>query len=376
MQTHFAPAARADAAELKRSIGRVNSHPVMHSLLDMVGGLIAILNEQRQILAVNTAFLRRVGLDNGNSVIGLRVGETLNCVHADEMPGGCGTSEYCSTCGAAIAMVAALQDAQPQEQRCVVRVRRDGHADDVCFAVRAQRIEHDRERFILIFLRDVTAQEERAALERLFYHDLANITAGIQGIAENISDAPTRMRQRMEEQLAKLCVRLSTEIAVQRALARGTTSGYLARRTPLQVDALLKELGNILDRHPAMYDRSLEFGAQPAVDVIDSDRSLLLRVLLNMLTNALEHTPAGGTVRVWVEGDDSGVTFCVWNEEAIPQDVARRVFQRYFTTKRGEGHGLGAFAMKLLGEEVLGGTVTFDSDASGGTTFRLWLPRR
>jgi signal transduction histidine kinase len=375
MQTHFASAARASACELNRSLGYVNAHPVMHSLLEMVEGLLAILNEQRQILAVNTSFLRRLGLSDAGTVLGVRVGEALKCIHADEMPGGCGTSEYCSTCGAAIAIVTALDELTPQEQRCVVRVKRDGHTGDVCFAVRAQPITYADERFILVFLRDITAQEERAALERLFYHDLANITAGIQGIAENIADAPARMRRRMEEQLAKLCMRLGTEVSVQRALARGKASGYHVRRVRVPIAGLLKELGHILDGHPAMRDRRLEFDQAVGADTVESDRSLLLRVLLNMATNALEHTPAGGVVRMWVEADDDSVTFCVWNEEAIPPGVARRVFQRYFTTKRGEGHGLGAFAMKLLGEAVLGGQVDFDSDAARGTTFRLRLPR-
>jgi signal transduction histidine kinase len=58
----------------------------------------------------------------------------------------------------------------------------------------------------------------------------------------------------------------------------------------------------------------------------------------------------------------------------MPREIAMRVFQRHFTTKQGTGRGLGTYAMKLLGERHLGGTVDFESDAASGTVFRIALP--
>lgn len=52
-----------------------------------------------------------------------------------------------------------------------------------------------------------------------------------------------------------------------------------------------------------------------------------------------------------------------------------RVFQRYFSTKSGDGRGLGTHMMKLVGETLLKGTVSFSSSAEDGTTFRIRLPR-
>jgi K+-sensing histidine kinase KdpD len=375
MDTHFAPAPRADEDTLKLGVGYVNSHPVMSGLLRTAEGVLAILNAQRQILALNDAFLDRLGIKDAQEALGLRPGEALDCVHARQMPAGCGTSEYCSTCGAAIAIVAAVENCDGHAQRCVLTVADGAETRDMCLSVRACSIDYAGSRFIVLFLRDVTLQEERAALERVFYHDVANIAAGLQGIGESINEAPPRMRERLQEQLVKLCARLSAEISVQRSLAKATTSGYTVRPEAVALEELLAELRDVVGQHPSAYGRNVEVAEPLPVAALATDRSLLLRILLNMVTNALEHTPQGGKIRVWVEADADACTFCVQNEEVIPADIARRVFQRYFTTKPGEGHGLGAYAMKLLGEDVLGGRVSFTTDEMNGTTFRFCLPR-
>jgi len=69
------------------------------------------------------------------------------------------------------------------------------------------------------------------------------------------------------------------------------------------------------------------------------------------------------------------VSFHVWNQGEIPEGIALRVFQRYFSTKHGTGRGLGTYSMKLLGERYLGGRVVFTTEAAAGTTFRCNLPR-
>jgi signal transduction histidine kinase len=100
-----------------------------------------------------------------------------------------------------------------------------------------------------------------------------------------------------------------------------------------------------------------------------------MRVLLNMVVNALEAGKAGDEVRIGTEGTKANVTFRVWNRQPIPENVAPRIFQRFFTTKPGDGRGVGTFSMKLLGETLLKGEVSFETSEESGTTFRLTLPR-
>lgn len=66
--------------------------------------------------------------------------------------------------------------------------------------------------------------------------------------------------------------------------------------------------------------------------------------------------------------------FSVWNDGFIQPEVQRRIFQRDFTTKDQPGRGIGTFSMKLLGEDLLGGRVTFTSSVEKGTVFRFFCP--
>jgi signal transduction histidine kinase len=92
-----------------------------------------------------------------------------------------------------------------------------------------------------------------------------------------------------------------------------------------------------------------------------------------MVTNALEATPEGGRVSLSVESQQNSISFCVWNASVIPEDIARRIFQRNFSTKESMGRGFGTYSMKLFGEQVLGGSVQFESTDDAGTTFRFTL---
>ena len=115
METYFAPAERANDIELKKEIEIVSKNPVIDGLMNVVSGFLAVLNKHRQILALNETLLDMIGIGDAGKVLGLRPGEAVRCIHAQEMPGGCVTTEFFSTCGAAIAIVTILGQKKPME---------------------------------------------------------------------------------------------------------------------------------------------------------------------------------------------------------------------------------------------------------------------
>ena len=144
VETWFAPAERSERKELEREMARVSVNPVMDFVLKSVGGLVVILNQRRQIIAVNDVFLHELGVDDPAGVFGLRLGEAIGCVHAEEKPAGCGTTRYCRTCGAAIAMVTSLAENGPVTEVCSAVTRdRDGNHRDLYFQVRAVPFSSD-----------------------------------------------------------------------------------------------------------------------------------------------------------------------------------------------------------------------------------------
>ena len=103
-----------------------------------------------------------------------------------------------------------------------------------------------------------------------------------------------------------------------------------------------------------------------------TDRTLLARILGNMLKNALEAAGADETVTFRCTREGERIDFAIHNRAAIAPAAQLEIFQRSFSTK-GEGRGLGTYSMKVLGE-YLGAEVDFSSSAASGTTFRLRLP--
>jgi len=125
LQTHFAPPEREAGAVLEEEVKSVAGNPLIDGLMFVANGLFAVLNKHRQVLALNESFLQFMGIEDSSKIIGLRPGEYIHCIHSCEMPGGCGTSPYCSTCGAVIAIMSALRSEQPQESICAVTVEKD-----------------------------------------------------------------------------------------------------------------------------------------------------------------------------------------------------------------------------------------------------------
>ncbi len=119
----------------------------------------------------------------------------------------------------------------------------------------------------------------------------------------------------------------------------------------------------------------IELEVAESLPWVETDPALLRRVVVNLVTNALQHVSAGGRVRVSAEPiDERWLRLRVQNDgEPILKEQATRIFEPFFTT-RATGTGLGlAIVRRLVGD--LGGTIALD-DVDGGVSFTLTLPAR
>lgn len=371
MRTHYASPERATPKALDSEIEFVTESPMVSGLLQAVSGLLAVVNEHRQIVALNDTFLKLLGIDNPTEALGLRPGEALQCIHADEEPAGCGTTRFCSTCGAAIAMVSSFERNAPTECVCALTTKRGPTTLDMSLLIRAHPVLIREQRFLILFAQDITRQQHRAALERTFFHDITNMISGLLLCCQMLrEDHPSELA----DLVSMTASRLHQEVEIQRSLAEDGESSYRARWDEVPVARILSDLRLFFANHPAAENKTLLFADTESPRMIYTDISAASRVLTNMILNALEATPSGGEARIWTEREDSAVTFKVWNALAIPADVARRVFQRNFSTNPQAGRGIGTFSMKLFGEKVLGGQVGFSSSEQEGTVFWLRHP--
>ncbi len=370
MQTHFAPAERRHHEELQREIDMVSHNPVVDELLHSVGGVLAVLNEHRQILAVNDLMIEMLGIADGKTLLGLRPGEAVRCINAHQMPGGCGTSEECRNCGAVISILACLTADKTEEGVCVLKTDGGGNGEerDFFFRVRCSPFKFGSNRFIFLFLQDISQHQRLLALERVFFHDVNNIVAGILNTSElmaMLTDESNEDLQRLSQMLGRLSRRLATEISTQRCIQQTKAVGYQPVFDTIPVTAVLQEIRDIFSTHPLSRNKRLVWQDPDKVVIIKTDVSLLIRVLGNMITNALEETVDGDEIRIWTRMEENVIGFHVWNRKPIPPDISKRIFQRNFSTKADMGRGFGTYSMKLFGEGVLGGKVDFSSSKEG-----------
>jgi signal transduction histidine kinase len=118
--------------------------------------------------------------------------------------------------------------------------------------------------------------------------------------------------------------------------------------------------------------------AAERVPLVDADLGLIERVLDNLLDNALQHTPAGGSVRIAVDGDGAGVRVRVSDSGAgIAPEELPHVFERHWrgaaAARRAGAGGLGlAIAQRIVA--LHGGRVVVESELARGSCFSFSLP--
>ncbi|MBI5543573.1 MAG: HAMP domain-containing histidine kinase [Deltaproteobacteria bacterium] len=368
---------REDPAVLHAQVRAVVGSPIVRALLEGVDGGVVVLNARRQIVALSLQRLLSTPEEEAHQAVGKRLGEALECSFARDTPAGCGTADACRYCGALRTILACQSSASATEGDLQISARNGTLPLEL--HLRATPVEVGGYHFTVLAMRDVRDELRRRALEQIFFHDLLNTFTPLATWSRVLRAGPRERMQEAGERVARLVGRVESEIRGQRTLLLAESGTLGLTPEPLGTSDVLRELVAGFDMHPLTVRRTLQLEDSPEIE-IETDRSLLLRVLTNMATNALEATPEGGCVRAWCQGPEAGApwecSFHVHNEGQLPPDVARRVFQRSFSTKAQKGRGLGTYGMKLLGERYLGGQVSFDSREREGTTFVLRLPRR
>ena len=317
METFFADPSRASEDELRGTVVQVVDSPLIESLMKMAAGLFAVLNEKRQVLSVNQAFLKMLGISDPGSLLGLRPGQVVHCVHADAPPAGCGTTRECMSCGAAIAIVAALGGEQPVEKTCALTVDQGTQTKDLFFQVRACPLHLGGHKLILLFLQDQTNEKRWAHLERVFYHDLKNTVTGILGWSELLLLGDEFKRPEHFKELGSLGYRLAQQLAIQSALVGAGHASFNPLVNQVTFKEVVQEIQTVFQNHPAARNKVLQLPTEVPEASFATDMLLLLRVLGNMIVNACEASEEGDQIRVWFTLEAEDITFSVWNRQTI-----------------------------------------------------------
>ena len=374
LATQYAPAERTTPEHLHEQVRSFMDHPLMQTILDGLPEPVLILNEWRQIIFANAVILMVLEAAGQESVLGLRPGEALHCIRARLTAGGCGTTEFCTTCGAVEAILASLQGTKTARE-CRILVEKEDDVEALDLLVWATPLTFNQERFTMFVVTDIGHEKRRRVLERLFFHDLNNITSGLLGFAELLQEAEAGDTVRLSQEVVRLIDRLTAEISAQRELLAAENRELQVKVSRVHSRPFLEGIIASYAHHEAARERRLRLDPETADMALETDRTLLGRVIGNMVKNALEACEAGEAVTLGCRAEGGSVEFWVHNPTFIPRKVQLQVFQRSFSTKA-KDRGVGTYSMKLLSERYLQGRVGFTSSPEAGTVFTACYPQR
>ena len=199
-------------------------------------------------------------------------------------------------------------------------------------------------------------------------HELRTPLAILQGRIEGLLDG---VYPRDEAHLAELLEEtrhLSRLVEDLRTLANAEAGALELRKESVDLGDLLRDVAATLPRPVAV-------SVPDGLPAIEADPVRLRQVVLNLLANALRHTPPEGTVAVEVEARPQRVLIRVRDSgEGIAPEELPRVFERFQKGSGSRGSGLGLpIARKLV--LAHGGEIGIESTPGQGTEVTVSLPR-
>jgi signal transduction histidine kinase len=159
-------------------------------------------------------------------------------------------------------------------------------------------------------------------------------------------------------------------------LARADAGGYPVRPVDLYLDEVVDDCRRAVGILAAERGVTIRGGPSPEIP-FRGDENLLRQLVLNVLQNAVQHTPTGGSVGIDLRRDADAVTMRISDSGAgIPAPDQHRVFDRFVQldpSRRGEGTGLGLPIARWIAE-AHHGTLAIERSGPEGTTFCVSLP--
>jgi nitrogen-specific signal transduction histidine kinase len=370
METKYASPLRSSAELISSLFKTLNQVPIIKELVDRTTEIILVLDENRQVVFANQAFIDFLKLDSVEDILGKRPGEALSCEHAEKMS-GCGTTEFCIKCGAVNSILGAMEQNREVREECLLSVK---GGDSFELFVMAKPFEYMGVRYIIFTAKDISDIKRKNALEKVFFHDIMNLASGIYTVLdlfqeERIENIPPEMVSMLHQSSSEML----REISDYRTLLQAEKCEIKVMMQKLSAAKVLKNLHSLYNASAVR--RGVIFELENLTEDIEfvSDPALLNRVVINMIKNAVEASARGTLVSIWAEKTDGRLLISVSNEQVIPQDIQLQIFKRTFTTKP-TGSGLGTYSMKMISEKYLSGSVSFISEEGRGTVFTLSIP--
>ena len=238
-------------------------------------------------------------------------------------------------------------------------------------------------RRVVVFSDDQTAllRLDRARKEFLsnVSHELRTPLSSIKLMLETVLEAPEReARDLFVPQALAQVDRLTALVGQLLEQARAESGQLKLNLSDVDLEDVARPIVGSFEQQASNKGVSLELAASRPVRV-EADPDRLAQVFVNLIDNALRHTPGGGRIRIEVDARDSDAVLRVRDTgEGIPYRDLPHIFERFYVvdrsrTRGSSGAGLGLAIVKGI-VDAHGGSIAAESMLGRGTAFTIRLP--
>ncbi|MBI5083930.1 MAG: PAS domain S-box protein [Acidobacteria bacterium] len=393
--------------QMQKDAALARSRTELQAIYDNAPVMMCIVEANLDVLYANRSFMSFMGASAGD-LVGGRVGGIVGCIEPRNDPGGCLFGINCEDCRLRQALVDTFTTGLPHfNVEHQTTLQRAGKRRTVTLLASTALLPGTRDPQLLLCLQDITArkqaeeQKERLQAQLAMAQRMESIGRLAAGIAHNFNNHLTVINGYANLLLSQMQPTNPHFHPLTEVLQAGERSADLVRQLlafsrkqvlrpeVISLDSTVNQLEPML-RLLCGANVELHFRFGAASFPVLADRSQVEQVVLNLVVNACDAMPDGGTLSIetalrplegichWCQAEvrpgayvelsvrDTGTGMC--------SEVLEKAFEPFFTTKAvGEGSGLGLSTVQGIALQS-GGHVDAESELGKGSVFRVYFP--
>lgn len=225
----------------------------------------------------------------------------------------------------------------------------------------------------------VAAERLKEDVERITRHDMKGPLAGVIGLVQGLSDADNLTADQKEQMrmVEETTLQVLDMINLSNELYKIETGRFTLNSQPVPVATIVRRTAELMRRAFAVKELAIAaatpHGSTDDQLMASGDPMLCYSLFQNLIKNACEAAPDGSQVTITISAGDV-MQVVIDNKGAVPEAVRASFFEKFATSGKQGGTGLGTYSAKLLAEAQHGTLAMETSDEQNQTRITLTLP--